>query len=240
MLAFARRAPLRRLAALPAPTPHAILRSTPALYRHLSSTAGGDAPPKADEPAAEEAASTQAPSDASEPQPSGEEPSEIDQLNERIKALEEEGEKKHDQLLRALADADNVKRRAAIDVANSKKFAIEKFAKSLLDVADNLQRAAESVPEEARASEEHPILRGLYDGVLMTDAVLHKCFAEHGLTKMEPMGEKFDPNMHEALFDMPDPDKEPGTIAFVSTSGYMLNDRCLRAAQVGITKKPPE
>jgi len=167
-------------------------------------------------------------------------PSEVDVLKARVAELESEAEKKHDQLLRALADADNIKRRAAIDVGNSKKFAIEKFAKSLLDVADNLSRAAESVPPDLRASEEQPILRALYDGVTMTDAVLHKCFSEHGLIKMEPLGEKFDPNMHEALFDMPDAEKEPGTVMFVSTAGYMLNDRCLRAAQVGISKKPAE
>jgi len=225
-----------RLAAQPPPRALS-LHARPLAYRFSSSSttpgAEGTAEPKPDE-------AEPKPEAAAEAEAAGEEVtlSETEQLEERIKELESEAEKKHDQLLRVMADAENIKRRASIDVANSKKFAIEKFAKSLLDVADNLQRAADSVPEELRAAEDQQALRSLFDGVVMTDAVLQKTFSEHGLMQMSPMGEKFDPNMHEALFDMPDAEKEPGTISFVSTAGYVLNDRCLRAAQVGITRKP--
>ena len=98
--------------------------------------------------------------------------------------------------------------------------------------------SAESVPEEQRKSEEQPVLKALYEGVVMTDTVLHKAFEKGGVTKLWPMDEKFDPNLHNALFEMPDPSKEPGTVAHVAAAGYMLNDRCIRAADVGIVSKP--
>lgn len=155
-----------------------------------------------------------------------------------MEELEAEVASKHDQVLRALAEAENARRRASIDVENAHKFAVGKFAKSLLDVADNLSRAAESVPEEMRAAEEHPVLKGLYDGVVMTETQLVKTFEEHGMKRMWPLDEKFDPNLHNALFEMPDPSKEPGTIAHVASAGYVLHERVIRAAGVGIVSKP--
>ena len=116
-----------------------------------------------------------------------------------------------------LADADNARRRANIDVENAHKFAVGKFAKSLLDVADNLGRAADSVPEEAIAENEQ--LKMLHEGVTMTSTMLLKTFEQHGLQRVDPLGEKFDPNLHNALFEVPDPAQEPGTIAHVQNSG---------------------
>jgi molecular chaperone GrpE len=224
-----------RRGALEVPLARRPFVAQPLLRRHLSS-----ADPSADatqasakpDPAAEEAGDSA--SEGAEEVAA----SETEQLQTRIKELEEESAKKHDMLLRALADADNVRRRAVIDKEDAHKFAVQKFAKSLLDVADNLSRAAEYVPEDMRSSDEHPALRSLYEGVVMTDAVLHKCFSDHGLVKSWPMGEKFDPNVHEALFELPDPTKEPGTIAHVTAAGYILNERCIRAATVGIVAKP--
>jgi len=163
----------------------------------------------------------------------------LGELEARVAELDEQLKAKHDQLLRAMADADNARRRAAIDVESANKYGVGKFAKAMLEVADNLGRAADSVPEEARSSDEQPALRALYEGVILTDAALHKAFKQHGLERMSPLGQKFDPNMHEALFEVPDPSKEPGTVAHVTSAGYVLHDRCLRAAGVGITSKPP-
>ena len=186
-------------------------------------------PPKSEEPKPEEPKQEEPSAEASaEPTPEGEAAAagaeEITQLQERITELEAQVEKKHDQLLRAMADSDNARRRAVIDVENAHKFGMSKFAKSLLDVADNLNRAADSVPDELRGSEEvrgvkrsaaarrvsvgsqaHtgappsraqvPALAALYDGVVMTESLLIKAFAEHGLVKIWPEGEKFDPNV---------------------------------------------
>jgi len=183
--------------------------------------------PTGEEPAGEEAASVAG------------ETSELTGLQERITELEEEVKGKHDQVLRALAEAENARRRAALDVENAHKFAVSKFAKSLLDVADNLHRAADAVPEESRASDEQPTLKALYEGVVMTETVLIKTFEQHGLVKIWPMDEKFDPNVHDALFEMPDPEREPGTVAHVASAGFVLHDRCIRPAGVGVVSKPP-
>lgn len=102
-------------------------------------------------------------------------------LEARVAELDAQVTQKHDQMLRALADADNARRRATVDVENAHKFGVSSFAKELLDVADNLARAAESVPEEMRSSDEHPQLKALYEGVVMTDTLLIKAFGKHGV-----------------------------------------------------------
>jgi len=158
-------------------------------------------------------------------------------LEQKVSELDEQLKSKHDQMLRALAEADNARRRAAIDVQNANKYAVGGFAKDLIDVADNLGRAAEFVPMEMRTSDDHKELKSLYEGVVLTDATLLKIFAKHGMTKVEPLGAKFDPNFHNAMFEAPDPDREPGTVMHVTAPGYLLHDRCLRAAGVGVTQK---
>lgn len=167
------------------------------------------------------------------------------------------------------------RRRTAIDVESAKKFGVSNFAKDLLEVADNLSRAAESVPVDVRASDAQPALKALYEGVVMTDAVLLKTFEKHGahhsatppphthahthartrcapltparahththrvagLVRIEPLGEKFDPNFHDAMFEAPDATREAGTVMHVATPGYKLHERCLRAAGVGVVSK---
>jgi len=163
----------------------------------------------------------------------------IASLQTQVEELQAKVDEKHDQLLRAVAETDNARKRAAVEVENAHKFAVGKFAKSLLDVADNLTRAMESVPEDQRASDENPALRGLYEGVSMTESVLLKVFAQNGLTRIDAMGAKFDPNIHNAMFEAPDPEKEAGTVMHVASAGYMLNERCLRPAGVGVVAKPP-
>lgn len=215
--------------------PH-LLRRHPGA-RYLATDSKEEATDKAEAGAGEEVAAAEATAEATEDEAAGES-SEIDALKAEVEDLKTQVAAKHDQTLRALAEAENARRRAGIDVENAHKFAVGKFAKSLLDIADNLSRAAESVPEEMRESDEQPVLKSLYEGVTMTEKMLVKTFEEHGLKRIWPMDEKFDPNLHNALFEMPDPSKEPGTVAHVASAGYVLHDRVIRAAGVGVVKAP--
>ncbi|CAM9299566.1 unnamed protein product [Chrysoparadoxa australica] len=157
---------------------------------------------------------------------------EIVQLKERIKASEQK-------VVYTMAEIENVRSIAKREVDKTRKFAVQSFAKSLLDVADNLSRAIDSVPEELLTSEDeaNAPLRTLLEGVVMTEGSLQKAFAGQGLKKFGEVGETFDPHLHDAMFEMPSPDQEPGTIAQVVKAGYLLNDRVVRAAQVGTVKK---
>lgn len=142
-----------------------------------------------------------------------------------------------DNLLRSLAEQENTRRIAARDVANAKSFAVSSFAKSLLDTSDNLTRALEAVPEGMRTDQDkHPILANLFEGITMTEDGLNKAFAKNGLVKFGNIGEKFDPNVHMALFEYPDPAGSPGHIGQVMKVGFMLNDRVIRSAEVGVVK----
>lgn len=144
-----------------------------------------------------------------------------------------------DQLLRSLAEQENTRRIAKRDVEEARNFAIKSFAKSLLDVSDNLTRALEAVPEDHKANKEsHPVLANLYEGIQLTDQELTKAFERNGLVKYGRTGETFDPNLHEALYEYPDATKQPGTIGQVMKPGFLLNKRVLRPAEVGIIKKP--
>lgn len=155
-----------------------------------------------------------------------------------IARLEEEVKSLKDQLMRSLAEQENTRRIAKRDVANAKQYAIKSFSKSLLDSSDNLERALDAVPEDLRTdSENHPVLVTLYEGIKMTEAGLNKAFEMNGLKKFGEVGENFDPNMHEALFEYGDPNREAGTVGQIMKSGFTLNDRVLRPAEVGVVKK---
>ena len=175
----------------PLSTRHSMARLPPlAAHRarmlsDATSKAAGDAAASAE--AAAEAAAEPA-KEASEAGAAEEEAAEdpIAQLEARVSELDKELAEKHDQMLRALAEADNARRRARLDVENSHKFGVSKFAKDLLEVADNLSRAADSVPEEMRSSDEHPVLKALYEGVIMTDDQLVKTFGKHGASSSSP------------------------------------------------------
>jgi molecular chaperone GrpE len=156
----------------------------------------------------------------------------------REEQLEAEAKDLKNQLLRSLAEQENTRRIAQRDVQSAKDFSIKSFAKSLLDVSDNLARALEAVPVDQRADKEgQPVLANLYEGIAMTDAGLSKAFEMNGLTKFGKVGEVFDPNLHEALYEYPDPTKAAGTIGLVVKPGFMLKSRVMRPAEVGIIKK---
>ena len=139
-----------------------------------------------------------------------------------------------DQLLRALAETENVRRRAAREKEDATRYSIANFARDMLNVSDNMHRALEAVPEDARA-EEGP-MASLFEGVEMTERELLATLERHGIKKIEPMGEKFDHNLHQAMFEVPDSSVASGTVVQVMQSGYIIGDRLLRPAMVGVAK----
>ncbi|KAM0353663.1 hypothetical protein ACHAPU_001676 [Fusarium lateritium] len=144
-----------------------------------------------------------------------------------------------DKCLRTVADFRNLQERTTREVKSAKDFAIQKFAKDLVDSVDNLDRALGMVPQEKLDVKEHPEhqdLANLYEGLKMTEDILMNTLKKHGLERLSPEGEKFNPNEQEATFMTPQPDKEDGTVFFVQQKGFKLNGRVLRAAKVGVVK----
>ena len=146
----------------------------------------------------------------------------------------------NDKLLRTLADMENLRERTRRQAETAEKFAIQGFCKDLLDVADNLARASATVDTEALETETDAanvktVLTSLHEGVLMVEKQLTSAFGKHGVVKFDPSeGDPFDPNDHMALFNVPNGEKEAGTVATVTKVGYKLNDRVIRPAEVGV------
>jgi molecular chaperone GrpE len=154
----------------------------------------------------------------------------------REAALEAELADTRDRMLRALAEVENLRRRSAREIDEARKYAITAFARELLEVDDNLSRALDSVPR--RAAEEIGFLKTLAEGVALTQKALATCFERHQIAKVMPeIGEKFDHNRHQAMFEV-ESDQPPGTIAQVLQPGYVIADRLLRPALVGVAKAP--
>lgn len=154
-----------------------------------------------------------------------------------IALLEGEVASLKDQLLRAMAETENVRRRAQRDREESLKYAAAPVVKDLLGVADNLQRALESVP--AKEVAENEPMKNLRLGVEMTLKELQSVFERHGIQTINPLGERLDPHLHEAMFEVEDPSKPAGTVVQIIQAGYRLHDRLLRPARVGIAKGGP-
>ena len=142
-----------------------------------------------------------------------------------------------DRLLRALAETENVRRRAQREREDTQKYAISNFARDLLSSVDNLRRALDSVPEaevlDSRA-------KSLLEGVAATERELLAAFERHGLKRIDPKGERFDHNLHQASFEAERPGKPAGMIIEVLQPGYVLHDRLLRPAMVGVAKETPK
>jgi len=160
---------------------------------------------------------------------------EIELINKELAELKESKDTLEDKYKRALAEGENIRVRLTKQINDAKLFGIQGFCKDLLDVADVLGKATESVPKD-EITEQNPHLKSLYEGLLMTEAQLHKVFKKHGLVSLNPINEKFDPNEHEALFQQEVEGKEPGTIVVVSKIGYKLHERIVRPALVGVAK----
>ncbi|XP_077271994.1 grpE protein homolog, mitochondrial Roe1 [Temnothorax americanus] len=160
---------------------------------------------------------------------------ELELINKEVAELKESRDTLEDKYKRALAEGENIRIRLTKQINDAKLFGIQGFCKDLLDVADILGKATESVPKD-EITERNPHLKSLYEGLVMTEAQLHKVFKKHGLVSLNPVNEKFDPNEHEALFQQEVEGKEPGTIVVVSKVGYKLHERIVRPALVGVAK----
>ena len=151
----------------------------------------------------------------------------------RIELVERELADSKDRLLRALAETENVRRRLQRERDDAQKYAVSGFAKDLLSVVDNLRRALDAMPE---AEVKDARTRGLRDGVAATERELLAVFERHGLKRIDPKGEPFDHNFHQAIFEAERPDAPAGTVVEVLQPGYTLHDRLLRPAMVGVAK----
>lgn len=149
--------------------------------------------------------------------------------------LEDQIKEITDKYKRALADTENLRLRSKKLVEDAKLYGIQGFCKDLLEVADILEKATQSVPKE-EIKPDNPHLKNLYEGLIMTEGQMHKVFKKHGVRKLDPLGAKFDPYEHEALFHTPMEGKEPDTVALVTKVGYKLHERTLRPALVGVVK----
>lgn len=144
-----------------------------------------------------------------------------------------------DKLLRSLAEMENLRRRTEREVADARTYGITSFARDILGVADNMRRALEAGGTELRASGD-PHVVALLDGVELTERELLKSLEKSGVTRIEPLGEKFDPHKHQAMYEVADPSAAPGTVAQVIQAGYLIGDRVLRPALVAVIKAAPK
>ena len=157
---------------------------------------------------------------------------------EKIEALETELAKQKEQVLRQLAETENARRRAQREREDTIRYGASALAKDLLNVADNLQRALQSVPSEARESDD--VIKNLVIGIEMTEKELLSAMQKQGVEKIEPLGEKFSYDKHQAMFEVPDTGKPAGTIVELMQPGYIMHERLLRPAMVGVAKGDPE
>jgi molecular chaperone GrpE len=151
-----------------------------------------------------------------------------------LAALQAEYLAMKDQLLRAVAETENTRRRLTRERDETAKYAAATFAKEMLDVADNLHRALAAIPAEAVAKDE--VLKSLYDGVSATERQLDAAFTRQHIKRIWPEGEKFDSNLHQAMFEVPGTPHPSGTVVQVLQAGYTMHDRLLRPALVGVAK----
>ena len=161
--------------------------------------------------------------------------SEEENNSEIISDLEQKVSDLKDQLMRTLADGENLRKRTLKDVEHSKKYSHISFVKDLVSSVDNLQRALEAVPEDTSSLPE-PI-KNLIIGLEIIEKEIISTLENHNVKQIDPLGEKFDYNFHQAMFEVPTNDNEPGTVVQVSQKGYILHDRLVRPAMVGISKK---
>lgn len=150
-------------------------------------------------------------------------------------ALKAENNELRDRFLRLAAEMDNLRRRTERDVKDAKTFAVTSFARDMLAVSDNLRRAIDAIPEETRAAAEAG-LAALIEGVEMTERAMLSALERHGVRKIEPVGQKFDPNFHQAMFEIPNPAVPNNTVVQVVQAGFTIGERVLRPAMVGVAK----
>ena len=163
-------------------------------------------------------------------------PEEAVQMDDPVMAaLFEERDSLKDQLLRALADVENMRRRTERELESARKYAHTGFARDLVGAIDNLSRAIDAAPAADKAPSSEA-LSGLFTGLEMSWTEIQSTMERHGIRRVDPKGEKFDYNLHQAMFEVPSDAHEPGTVVEVVQHGYVLHDRLLRPAMVGVAK----
>ncbi len=155
-----------------------------------------------------------------------------------LEKLTAENAELKDRVLRTLAEMENLRRRTEKEVSDARAYGVTRFAGDMLALADNLSRAVGSVPPDEKAVDG--TLKTLAEGLELTERDFLSRLARHGVKKLEPKGVKFDPNMHEALFEVPDPSVPNGTVVQVVEDGYSIGERCLRPAKVGVARGGPK
>ncbi len=156
-----------------------------------------------------------------------------------LEALQSENEELKDRLLRTIAETENLRRRMDREKEEARKFAASAFARDMLSVGDNMARAVQSVSDEAREGADESV-QTLITGVEMTERELLSVFEKHGISRIEPTGEKFDPNFHQAMFEMENVDVPSGTVLEVVQAGYVIGERVIRPAMVAVSKGGPK
>ena len=152
-----------------------------------------------------------------------------------VEALAKELADAKDRTLRTLAEMENLRKRTTREIADARSYGITAFARDVLDIADNLQRALDAVPAEAKANAD-PGLKALIEGVELTERSLLNTLEKNGVKKFDPTGERFDPNFQQAMYEVPDPSVPAGTVVQVVQTGYKIGERILRPALVGVSK----
>jgi molecular chaperone GrpE len=155
-----------------------------------------------------------------------------------IDALRNENAELKDRVLRGMADVENIRKRGEREKAEATLYAATNFARDLLPVVDTFKRALLAMPADQRDAADEST-RNLLAGIELTERELLNVFERHGIRKIEPLGEKFDPNLHQAIFEVPTAAQPPGTVAEVVQSGFAIGNRCLRPAMVGVAKALP-
>lgn len=194
---------------------------------------------KSGNPEPKQATQTEQPQESEEPkeatdteEPQNDDP--IVQLESKLAEKDKQLAEMKNHYAKAIADFRNLQESTKKEIQKARDFALQKFAKDLIVSLDNFGLALESVKHDTLQTNAE--IKNFYDGVEMTRSVFEKTLNTHGIAKIDPVGEPFDPNRHEAAFEVPQPDKEPGTVFHVQQPGYTLNSRVLRPAKVGIVK----
>ena len=156
-----------------------------------------------------------------------------------IELLKAENAELKDKFLRLAAEMDNLRRRTEREVKDAKTYSAAAFARDMLSVSDNLRRALDAIPAETRAAAEAGLM-ALVEGVEMTERAMLSALERHGVKKIEPAGQKFDPHFHQAMFEVPNADIPNNTVIQVVQDGYVIGDRVLRPAMVGVSKGGPK
>jgi len=156
-------------------------------------------------------------------------------LGEALAKLKGDLDTARQEVLYARAETQNVRRRLEKDIADTRAYAATGFARDILSVSDNLVRAIESIPQDLRDDDK---FKGLVAGIEATQRELERAFSQHGVTRVAAKGLPLDPNVHQAMMEIPSDDAEPGTVIQEMQAGYLIRDRLLRPALVGVAKKP--